>query len=153
MLLSGALVSLPSSCFQAYHFLLVHKSLLSELSLLPSRLSAYETGLPLLPQSANAVSEDTLSLEHIEYCLRIVDGLLLGAANWDPIDADSKEVAQASAVINGEEQEELASKLVTLVMVTNIMLVDHSYDEQYSIGEPCDILYPPSHQRVFFLMA
>lgn len=144
LLLSGALASLPSSCLQLSHFRPIHDTLLSELALLPSRLTAYEAGLPLIPESYTSASliDSMPSLEHIEHCLRIVDGYLLGLGTWNDDGAGKKEETSCARVTDGHEQEGLASGLATLSIVTTILLNDPSRDEHYAIGEASSMIRP-----------
>lgn len=137
LLLSGALASLPLSCLQASHFRPIHDTLLSELALLPSRLFAYEAGLHIIPESYTSTSliDDAPSLEHVEHCLRIVDGFLLGQGRWNSEDAGEVERGLCARVVNGGEQEGLATGLATLSMLTTILLNDDAHDEHYVIGK------------------
>lgn len=137
LLLSGALASLPPSCLRASHFRPIHNTLLSELALLPSRLTAYEAGLPIIPESSTSVPliDSTPSLEHIEHCLRIVDGYLLGLGRWNDDGTGEEEETLCARVTDGHEQEGLAIGLATLSIVTTILLNDSSRDEHYAIGE------------------
>lgn len=137
LLLSGALASLPPTCLQASHFRPIHDTVLSELALLPSRLSAYEAGLPIIPDSNTTTPsvEDTPSLQHIENCLRIVDRFLLGLGRWNDDDSGEEDETLCARVIDGHDQEELASGLATLSMVTTILLNDPAYNEHYTIGD------------------
>lgn len=56
-------------------------TLRAELGLLEPRITAYESGLPLLPPTSVNQS-DMPSLYHIEACLRLLDSYLLG--HWSP---------------------------------------------------------------------
>lgn len=144
LLLSGALASLPPSCLQASHIRPIHDTLLSEIALLPSRLTAYEAGLPIMPESYNSapLADSTPYLEHIEHCLRIFDSYLLGLRRWNDDGAGEEEESLCVRVTDGHGQEGLASGLATLIIVTTILLNDPSRDEHYAIGEALSMIHP-----------
>ncbi|KAA1473034.1 hypothetical protein DENSPDRAFT_839449 [Dentipellis sp. KUC8613] len=130
-LLSQTLSTLPPTHFHPEHFVFIHRTLLPELALLPSRLSAYTAGLSLLPDSSLAL-DDTPSFEHIENCLGLVDSFLLG--RW----AESEESSEVGDdLINGDKQEDMTEGLVTLCVVCNIVLKHEEYEELHAVANKC----------------
>ncbi|TFY75736.1 hypothetical protein EWM64_g8276 [Hericium alpestre] len=130
-LISQTLSALPSSSLQPTYFLAIYRSLVPELAILPSRLSAYTAGLRLLPDSSSESSEMP-AFEHTENCLSILDSFLLG--RW----AETEEPNElGDDVINGERQEDLIEGLVTLCVVCSIMLVREEFEEQRDTANKC----------------
>ncbi|KAH0834912.1 hypothetical protein J3R83DRAFT_10560 [Lanmaoa asiatica] len=78
---SHSLATLPPSLLLDQYLPTLLVNLRTELSLLEPRITAYESGLPLLPPSSTNRS-DAPSLYHIEACLRLLDSYLLGL--WSP---------------------------------------------------------------------
>ena len=69
-------------------------NLRAELSLLEPRITAYDSGLPLLPPTGTNQS-NMPSLYHIEACLRLLDSYLLGL--WSSAgDSPSNELSHMS---------------------------------------------------------
>ena len=74
LLLSRALSAYPSPAFPHLSFIL--KSMVGDLSSVSNRITAYKSGLPLLPVTSQT-SHEKLCLEHIHNCLTILDLYLI----------------------------------------------------------------------------
>jgi hypothetical protein len=116
LLISQALATVPSAVLDAQCLQAVVHTLNLELSLVTPRVTAYISGLPLLPSSHPSESP---SFEHIESCLRILDSFLLG--QW----ADDGQSL---------EMDGLGEGLVSLAVMTGIMIGDSQYDHNQKIG-------------------
>ncbi|KAF8137030.1 hypothetical protein EV363DRAFT_1156822 [Boletus edulis] len=75
--ISHSLATLPPSLLVDQYLPKLLVNLRAELSLLEPRITAYESGIPLIPPSGIHRSEIP-SLYHIEACLRLLDSYLLG---------------------------------------------------------------------------
>ncbi|KAI0031962.1 hypothetical protein K488DRAFT_86339 [Vararia minispora EC-137] len=127
-LVSLSLSALSPSLLTSTQFPCLHASLLLELSLLPHRLSAYSTGLPLLPDTND---DDAPSLAHIEHCLSAVDAFLLG--RW----TEGESVQLCDDVINGEGQAELCRGLVALCSISHILLWTTQDGDETALASKC----------------
>ncbi|KAI0053231.1 hypothetical protein FA95DRAFT_1482207 [Auriscalpium vulgare] len=132
-LLTQALAKVPPSLHQPSAFVTLHKSLIAELSLVPSRLVAYDAGLPLIPDPAPpGFAQEAPELAHIEACLVILDAFLLG--RW----AESDErPSLCDDVVNGEKQEELIDGLMSLCVACNAMLRGSADDDLFDMADKC----------------
>ncbi|KAF8531325.1 hypothetical protein JB92DRAFT_3138865 [Gautieria morchelliformis] len=106
LLASHALSRTPPSLYPDEMLPVVLQSLLTELALLRPRLDAYTSGFALLPAKTHGIPD----LEHIDYCLRIIDAFLLGS--WSP------SIGTATLDV---ERENLAAGLVALCIVISIL--------------------------------
>ncbi|KAG6379771.1 hypothetical protein JVT61DRAFT_10308 [Boletus reticuloceps] len=75
--ISHSLATLPPSLLVDQYLPKLLVNLRAELSLLEPRITAYESGIPLIPPAGINRSEIP-SLYHIEACLRLLDSYLLG---------------------------------------------------------------------------
>ncbi|KAI9568680.1 hypothetical protein HD554DRAFT_2097289 [Boletus coccyginus] len=74
---SHSLATLPPSLLASQYLPTLLVNLRAELSLLEPRITAYESGLPLLPPTSTNKT-DIPSLYHIEACSRLLDSYILG---------------------------------------------------------------------------
>ncbi|KZV65469.1 hypothetical protein PENSPDRAFT_130956 [Peniophora sp. CONT] len=116
--LSLTLSSLHPSSLSPAHIPNLLDSLLPDLALLSGRLTGFTAGLPLLPAPP---TPDGPSLEHINYCLSMLDTFLLG--RWG---ADKDSTGRADALVEGSsaECEELAERLLALAAACRVSLSD-----------------------------
>ncbi|KAI0317321.1 hypothetical protein OF83DRAFT_1058862 [Amylostereum chailletii] len=127
-LVSYCLAALPPSALRPYNLPSVHGSLVPELLPLPSRISAFAAGLPLLSED----TEDTPDFQHIENCLSLFDSFLLG--RWSE---DEQKVQLCHDIINGEGQDDLSRSLLSLCIVTHTILRDKRYEVLSSVAGRC----------------
>ena len=103
-------------------------SLEKELGLIEPRLADYISGsAAVLPHYS--ISCGTLSLEHAESCLRLVDSFLLGQWSTADSEGDRTEVLRA-ACIDG-----LASKFLSLSVFSQVQLRKCDIEEQRALGK------------------
>ncbi|KDQ60305.1 hypothetical protein JAAARDRAFT_602540 [Jaapia argillacea MUCL 33604] len=81
--ISEALATLSPSLLDPELLPAVASSLISEMRLLPPRITAYSAGMSMLPLSQTSAFLDLPSLRHIGNCLKLLDSFLLRA--WDVI--------------------------------------------------------------------
>jgi hypothetical protein len=113
------------------------QTLRSELHLVPPRISAYISGLSLLPPSSSASYSDTPSFEHIENCLRLLDSFLLG--QWASPTRGDENVQVGREALDEDRESGFAKELVGLCVVSELMT--QSYDSKIGISNcpPCPI--------------
>lgn len=92
-------------------------SLVGDLSSLSKRLTAYRSGLPLLPDSGS----DSLCLYHIHNCLAILDSFLLGGQNADDTHGLSKSSLMTS-------YPDLEAGLIAVTVSMNILERTSDFD-------------------------
>lgn len=111
--ISHSLATLPPSLLADQHLPTLLANLRTELSLLEPRITAYESGLPLLPLM-NTNQSDAPSLCHMEACLCLLDSYLLG--HWSSADlADDRSLSRLSHM--GGFTSELISLCVASSMI------------------------------------
>ncbi|KAI5990365.1 hypothetical protein EDC04DRAFT_1379971 [Pisolithus marmoratus] len=103
-------------------------SLESELSLVEPRITAYLSGLSLLPVPSELCAV-TLSLEHLESCLRLVDSFLLGQWSTTDLDGDPAVLFRAVCV------DGLASKVLSLCVLSQAQLRESESEDQRTLCE------------------
>lgn len=89
-------------------------NLRTELSLLEPRITAYESGLPLLPPTSIS-RRDIPSLFHIEACLRLLDSYLLG--HWSSTNSADDESSIGLSHMSG-----FTSELMSLCVASSSFL-------------------------------
>ncbi|KAH7921560.1 hypothetical protein BV22DRAFT_1198121 [Leucogyrophana mollusca] len=85
-LISHSLAALPPNFLDVRHIPIVLSSLQSELDLVPPRITAYASAMPLIPPMRSS-NPDIPSLDHIENTLRLVDSFLL--KQWSGSDTET----------------------------------------------------------------
>jgi hypothetical protein len=120
---SHSLATLPPSLLAGQYLPTLLVNLRAELSLLEPRITAYESGLPLLPLTGINQS-DVPSLYHIEACLRLLDSYLLGL--WSSAgDRSSSGLSHMSG---------FTSELMSLCVASSSFL-EESEEEEIVIGK------------------
>ncbi|GJE86670.1 hypothetical protein PsYK624_027510 [Phanerochaete sordida] len=111
LLLSHTLALLPHGFLvPSSHLPIICSSLGTELSPLPGRVSAYATGLALIPKLDAETHMDVVSLGHTDNCLRLVDSCLLG-----------READQEGDVDILRLRQDLPTALVSLCVATDAL--------------------------------
>ncbi|KAG9311646.1 hypothetical protein JVU11DRAFT_7881 [Chiua virens] len=113
---SSSLSTLPPYLLADHYLPTLLSNLQTELKLLEPRITAYESGLPLIP-SATVDSSGTPSLFHIEACLRLLDSYLLG--QWSSVDPAGSESPNGLSHIGG-----FPSELILLCIVSSNLLTE-----------------------------
>ena len=121
---SRSLATLPPSLLTAQYLPTLLVNLRAELTLLEPRITAFESGLPLLP-STGTNRRDIPSLYHIEACLRLLDSYLLG--HWSSADPAGDECLIELSHMNG-----FASELMALCVASNFS----EEEEEEDVGKP-----------------
>ncbi|KAH9924173.1 wings apart-like protein regulation of heterochromatin-domain-containing protein [Fomitopsis serialis] len=124
LLISTALVALPSSCQNTTHVSSLLRTFQHELAPLPSRLSAYESGLPILSPPSASSSLDTPSFGHADNCLRLLDSYLLGT--WTS--SESSQGSNTDTRLDPEREEDLAPRIVGLCNVCDVAARDPEHE-------------------------
>ncbi|KAI0058630.1 hypothetical protein BV25DRAFT_1964571 [Artomyces pyxidatus] len=145
-LLSQALSAIPPSSHNLSQFSSLYETLILELELLPSRISAYAAGLSLLPEvSVPTRLQDLPQFEHVDNCLSILDSFLLG--RWPDSDEPCD---QSDDVVNGVDQEALGDGLISLCTACNILLSGELHEDFAPIGtHSCPLTILPSPDNSF----
>ncbi|KAI6045358.1 hypothetical protein EDC04DRAFT_3137273 [Pisolithus marmoratus] len=128
-LVSHTLAVLPAS-LAVGHLNPILASLESELSLVEPRITAYLSGLSLLPVPSELCAV-TLSLEHLESCLRLVDSFLLGQWSTTDLEGDPAVVFRAACV------DGLASKVLSLCVLSQAQLRESESEDQHTLAWKC----------------
>ena len=115
LLVAYSLSILPASLLHSSQVATISLTLRSELSLIPSRLSGYLTGLPLLPQSRTDFSAPSFAC--VESCLRLLESYLLG--RWDRKGVDD-DVPPYEAL--NPSRDEIVKGLVACSLTTDILI-------------------------------
>ncbi|KAF7973917.1 hypothetical protein HWV62_13968 [Athelia sp. TMB] len=134
LLLSHALCAFPPSTLSPSQITTILASLRSELALIPPRLSAYSTGLPLLPPPSSNSHLDTPSFPHIENCLRLVDSFVLGQWNTD---AQMNGKLAAKNVLELSRSNGLADDLVAMCVAIELLADNSKGDKSIVISVDC----------------
>lgn len=119
---------LPPSLLNPQHLPLLRLTLKSELCRIPPRVTAYLSGLSLLPSVSPTSHLDTPSFEHIEHCLRLLDSYLLGQWLHDEEDILRKES------LNTDHGDDLTGGLLALCVAAEIIITDPKYSHRQKIG-------------------
>ncbi|KAI6104183.1 hypothetical protein F5141DRAFT_1204095 [Pisolithus sp. B1] len=121
-LISHTLAVLPTA-LAVRHLDPILANLETELSLVEPRITAYLSGLPLLPVPSELCSV-ALSLEHLESCLRLVDSFLLGQWSAPDLEDDRAAVFRAACV------DGLASKFLSLCVLSEVQLRESASEDE-----------------------
>lgn len=106
-------------------------SLAVELQPLSERLSAYVSGLPLLPTLDATTYAETISLSHVDNCLRVLDSCLLG--RWQE---DYEELSRQDAdALRTERGRDLPKLLVALCIASDVLCREDDYISYRAEGE------------------
>lgn len=97
----------------------------SELALVPRRLDALASGLPLLSLSSSSPYPGTPSLHHIEHCLRLFDAYLLGSQS-------EREVEKTE--FQHYRKDGFSNDLISLIAYADLIGQDHGYRELLAVG-------------------
>lgn len=128
-LVSHTLAMLPAT-LAARHLDRILASLEAELNLVGPRITAYLSGLPLLPVPSELCSA-ALSLEHLESCLRLVDSFLLGQWSTANLEDDRAAVFRVACA------DELASKFLSLCVLSQVQLRESENEDQRILAWKC----------------
>ena len=123
-----SLATLPPILLHSSYIPTLSPTLLSELSLIPSRISGYLTGLPLLPQSHTDFS--TPSFACVECCLRLLESYLLG--RWDR--KGTSDDAPACEVLDSNRGE-IIEGLLACSLATDILVREADSEDGVSQSE------------------
>lgn len=129
LLVSHTLVVLPTA-LAARHLDPLLANLETELSLVEPRITAYLSGLSLLPVPSELCSV-TLSLEHLESSLRLVDSFLLGQWSTPGLEDDRAAVFRAACV------DGLASKFLSLCVLSQVQLRESGSEDERTLAWKC----------------
>ncbi|KAI0937575.1 hypothetical protein AcV7_003573 [Taiwanofungus camphoratus] len=132
LLISLTLTALPPPFHKHQHISSLLTSFTLELGPLSSRLSAYTSGLSLLPSLSSASSLDSISFSHVDNCLRLLDSFLLGC--W--ADAEAEELPD-SRRLNAEREEGLGDALMALCTACGVISRDTQYQKQSPTANRC----------------
>ncbi|KAI6132533.1 hypothetical protein EDD16DRAFT_414525 [Pisolithus croceorrhizus] len=128
-LISHTLAVLPTA-LAVRHLDPILANLETELSLVEPRITAYLSGLPLLPVPSELCSV-ALSLEHLESCLRLVDSFLLGQWSAPDLEDDRAAVFRAACV------DGLASKFLSLCVLSEVQLRGSASEDERILAWKC----------------
>ncbi len=149
LLMSFTLSRLPSDALPTTllpNFLTV---LNRELSVVPSRIAAYTSGLQLIQPLSPSSYKEVLSLAHIENCLRLLDSLLL--QRWeddeDEPNEGSKYGRKTQRALDKAKQDGLGESLIGLCLVTEILRRQPNAREQRDTGKAIIVCYASSFSR------
>ncbi|EKM56922.1 uncharacterized protein PHACADRAFT_172620 [Phanerochaete carnosa HHB-10118-sp] len=128
LLLSYTLALLPrSSLVPSNHLPIIVLSLGSELAPLPDRVSAFTSGLALIPELDSSTHMEVVSLNHIDNCLRLADCCLLARG------ADGEEDINILQL-----KKDLPGTLISLCVAADTLSRVDEYVEYKSNGTwPC----------------
>jgi hypothetical protein len=100
---------------------------MSEISLVPPRVSCYTSGLSLLPPPSPTYSMDTPVFAHIENCLRLLEAFLL--SRWKPADDDEGYSDPLSARL-----DDLAKGLLACCIAADVLMRDPKSEHLSTLG-------------------
>ncbi|PCH45061.1 hypothetical protein WOLCODRAFT_155076 [Wolfiporia cocos MD-104 SS10] len=123
LLLSFALNALPSTMQSVVNLSSLLSSLVREIAPTTSRISAYASGLSILPALSPSSYLDFPSFMHADNCLRLMDAFLLG--QWRDEDDDVTSLALIAARDQG-----LVGSLIALCAICDVMSRDKQYANQ-----------------------
>ncbi|CDO70629.1 hypothetical protein BN946_scf184748.g27 [Trametes cinnabarina] len=132
LLMSQALVSVLPSTHRFPQLGALLRTLLSELTLLPSRVDAYVSGLSLFPPPGPLSHADTPSLLHLDNCLRLFDSCLLGS--WS---VSAEEVETLSVKVEELRQRHLVEGLLALCVSCAIIQMDGELEGHRAVAGKC----------------
>ncbi|KAI8986902.1 hypothetical protein BD414DRAFT_416070 [Trametes punicea] len=132
LLISQALVIVSPSAHTLSHLPSLLHSLSTEIRLLPSRVSAYISGLSLFPPPGPLSRTDTPSLLHLDNCLRLLDSFLLGS--W-PIAPEETDVQLAK--LEELRHQHLAGALIALCVSCAIIQLERELEDHRTIAGRC----------------
>ncbi|EJF63754.1 hypothetical protein DICSQDRAFT_153594 [Dichomitus squalens LYAD-421 SS1] len=132
LLISHALADVPPSAHTFSHLPSLLHSLTAEISLLPSRVAAYTSGLSLFPPQGPSSYVETPSLMHLDDCLRLLDTCLLGS--WSIYD---EEETARSQKLEELRESNFAAAVIALCVSCNIILHDDSLGEHHATASKC----------------
>lgn len=125
-MVSQALSTLTPSLHSPTHLPSLLAALLSELGPLPSRISTYVSGLPLIPPITPSSHQDIPSIWHIENCLKLIDHYLLN--RWGDIPSDLPfDIRDPPS----PQLKELCEALVSTCVASDIILRDPEIKEHH----------------------
>ncbi len=130
LLISHALAAVSPSAHTFVHLPALLHTFTAEISLLPSRVVAYTSGLSLFPPQGPSAYVETPSLRHLDDCLRLLDTCLLGLWSTSGEDEDPR-VQKLTELREGG----FASGLIALCVSCNTILHDNSLEEHRQTGE------------------
>lgn len=131
------MVIVAPSAHTLAHLPSLMQSLTSELSLLPSRVDAYISGLSLFPPQGPSSHIDTPSILHLDNCLRLLDSCLLGS--WSISGEETSAQAQS---LNALREGGFAKGVMALCVSCNIILQDSSLEEHRATGRSAPLWSP-----------
>lgn len=131
VLISIALSAVPPLLHSAAQLPTVLKSLTAELSVVSSRVSAYETGLSLVPSASSSLLK-TPSLLHILNCLHLLDSSLLG--RWANHGTDNDPGTDRLGL---QREAGLGAALMTLCVACDVISREDEYAEQRAVAAKC----------------
>ncbi|KZT68954.1 hypothetical protein DAEQUDRAFT_307759 [Daedalea quercina L-15889] len=133
LLVSTALAALPSACQDTAHASSLLHAFHHELDPLPSRLSIYESGLPILSEPSVSASVDAPGFGHADNCLRLLDSYLLG--RWT--NNDSSQGSSADARLDPGREDDLAAGIASLCCVCDVVARDLEHEEHFAAASRC----------------
>lgn len=104
------------------------RSLAAELKNLPHRVAAYASGLPLFPAFDATSHSDTVSLSHVDNCLRLLDTALLRPGQEDDDDR------RGADILDAERAKGLHRSLVALCVAAEVMTREGDTQSHRSTG-------------------
>ncbi|OSD08095.1 hypothetical protein PYCCODRAFT_1358095 [Trametes coccinea BRFM310] len=132
LLISQALVAVSPSAHKLPQLNALLHSLMSEISILPSRVSAYISGLSLFPPPGPLSRANTPSLLHLDNCLRLLDSCLLGS--WS---ISGEEVDQLSARLEDLRYQGFAKELMSLCVGCVIIQAERELEDHRAVAAKC----------------
>lgn len=112
-----SLAAIPPSLHSSTYLPIVLANLQQELLPLTSRMSAYTTGLPLIPPLEPDSYTDIPSFAHASNCLHLLDSYLLGRWQGDEtLDGDNS--------LNDARDDGLGSRLLSLCVAVDVLSRD-----------------------------
>ncbi|TFY69847.1 hypothetical protein EVJ58_g195 [Rhodofomes roseus] len=135
LLVSTALAALPSSCQDIVHISSLLRIFQHELAPLPSRISVYGSGLPILSPLSASSSLDAPSFGHADNCLRLLDSYLLG--RWTSSGSSQSQGSSADTRLDSDREEGLAAGIVSLCSVCDVVARDPEHEEHSIAASNC----------------
>ncbi len=129
LLISQALVIVSPSAHNLSHLPALLHSLSVEIKPLPSRASAYISGLSLFPPPSPTSYMDTPSLLHLDNCLRLLDSCLLGS--WS---ITSEEMPAQTSQLDELREHDFAEAIIALCVTCGIILLDSDLEDHRPVG-------------------
>ena len=129
LLLTHTLVVLPPRLLPISHMDTLLRELLRESDHIPSRVSSYSSGLPLVPSLSHSSLLHSFSFLHIDFCLRLLDSYLLG--RWNSPDDEALPFIKE---LDPEENTRLPSRLVAICAAADIASRDEELRDLRPIG-------------------